>query len=179
MIAELLVLGLVLSLDNFRTSIALGALRLGWRRAVQVALVFGCCDAVAPLVGVLVGRYAAHAIGSVADYVGPIVLGLYGLYLVVKGLRSESPDEPDSRWSLFSLPLPLSMDNVIAGTSLGLLGVSPWISAAIFGAITAVMSFAGLQLGRAASHLIRIRSDLLSGVALIIMAVVLVLRQSA
>jgi putative Mn2+ efflux pump MntP len=45
----------------------------------------------------------------------------------------------------------------------------------IFAAITTLMSFVGLHLGRAAARLIRIRSDLLSGIALVIMAVVLAL----
>jgi putative Mn2+ efflux pump MntP len=177
MILNVLVLGFVLSMDNFRTSIALGPLRLRWRRAGQVALVFGFWDGVAPLLGVLAGHYVGRAVGPISDYVGPTVLGVYGLYLVVQALRTAAAEDLDHRWSLFSLPLPLSLDNVIAGTSLGLLGLSPWISATTFGAITALMSFAGFQLGRVASYLIpiRIRSDLLSGVVLIIMAIVLAL----
>jgi putative Mn2+ efflux pump MntP len=175
MILKILVLGLVLSLDNFRTSVALGPLRLRWRRAVQVALVFGFWDGISPLAGVLVGHYVGQAIGPIADYVGPIALGVYGLYLLVQVLRTAAPEELDYRWSLFGLPLPLSLDNIVAGASLGLLGLSPWISAPVFGAITALMSFAGLQLGRAASRLIpiRIRSDILSGAALVTMAIVL------
>ena len=46
MIGSLLILGFTLSLDNFRTAIALGGLRLTWRRSVQVALVFGLVNAV-------------------------------------------------------------------------------------------------------------------------------------
>jgi hypothetical protein len=38
------------------------------------------------------------------------------------------------------------------------------------------MSFVGLQLGRAAAHVIRVRSDVLTGVALVVMATVLGLR---
>jgi manganese efflux pump family protein len=178
MILKVLALGFILSQDNFRTSIALGALRLRWPRAVQVALVFGLCDAAAPLVGLLVGQYVAQGIGSMADYVGPVVLAGFGLYLVVQGLRGGPQQVLDHRWSLFSLPLPLSLDNLIAGTGLGLLDFSPWLSAVVFGAITALMSLVGLQLGRAASRLIpvRVRGELLSGVALIVIAVLLALR---
>ncbi|GDY32698.1 manganese efflux pump MntP [Gandjariella thermophila] len=175
MIANLLALGFVLSLDNFRASIALGPLRLSRRRAVQVALMFGFWDGVVPLVGMLAGHYVGRAIGAVADYAGPIVLGGYGLYLVVQALRSAAPEERDRRWSLLSLPLPLSLDNIVAGASLGLLGFSPWISAAVFGVITAVMSFVGLQIGRVVAHFVPIRSDLLSGLGLLAMAVVLAL----
>jgi putative Mn2+ efflux pump MntP len=173
MIGNLLILGITLSLDNFRTAIALGALRLPWRRAAQVALVFGFWDAVAPLVGILGGDYLAEAIGSTADYVGAAVLAAFGLYLLIRAWRDPEPEEMDERWALFGLPLPLSVDNVVAGTSLGLLGFSPWIAPPLFGVVTALMTFVGLQLGRAAASFVNIRSDLLTGVALVIMAAVL------
>jgi putative Mn2+ efflux pump MntP len=173
MVLELLVLGFVLSLDNFRASIALGTLPFSRLRAVQVALTFGIWDGVAPLVGVMLGRYFGGAIGEIADYVGPVVMGAYGLYLLVRSLWSEAPDEIDQPVALFGIPLSLSLDNLLAGTSLGLLGFPPVLSAVLFAAITAVMSFIGLRIGRAVGRLIRIRADLLSGIALVLMAIVL------
>lgn len=173
--AALLVLGFILSLDNFRVAIALGVLRFSWGRTVQVAVTFGVWDGFMPLVGLLLGRYFGQAIGLVADYLGPGVLAAYGLYLIARGLRTEAPEEVDDRWALFGIPLSLSVDNLVTGTSLGLLGFSPVFSAVVFGAITALMSFIGLRLGRVAARFIPIRMDLLSGIALIVMAVVLAL----
>ncbi|MGJ3559400.1 manganese efflux pump MntP [Streptomyces sp. INA 01156] len=140
---------------------------------MQVALTFGLWDAIMPLVGLLVGRRIGEFVGGVADLVGAAALGGYGLYLVISALRNPEPDELDQPWALFGIPLTLSLDNLFAGASLGLLGLSPWFSATVFGAMTAVMSLVGLRLGRAAARLIRIRSDLLSGVTLIIAAVAL------
>lgn len=171
MIGSLLVLGVTLSLDNFRTAVVLGAIRLSWRRALQVAVVFGFWDGLAPLVGILVGQYLGQRIGSTADYVGAGALAAYGLFLVVQAWRTPEPEEPDQRWALFGLPVPLSVDNVVAGTSLGLLGFSPWLAPPLFGVITAVMTLVGLQLGRTLARFIHIRSDLLTGVALVVMAV--------
>src|SRR5438105_3544593 len=171
MIGSVLILGFTLSLDNFRTAVVLGGLRISWRRAVQVALVFGFWDGLAPLVGILVGGYLGERIGSTADYVAAAALAAYGLYLVVQAWRTTEPEEPDQRWALFGLPLPLSVDNIVAGTSLGLLGFSPWIAPALFGVITALMTLVGLQLGRAVAYFIRIRSDLLTGLGLVIMAI--------
>jgi putative Mn2+ efflux pump MntP len=171
-IGSLLILGFTLSLDNFRTSIALGGLRFNWSRAVQVAVVFGLCDALAPLVGILVGRYWGEKIGSTGEYAGAIALGAYGLFLVIKAWRTPAP-EMERPWAVFGLLVPLSLDNVVAGTSLGLLGYSPWIAPALFGTITTVMALVGLQIGHAAARVIRIRPDLLTGVALLVMATVL------
>ncbi|HLI38001.1 MAG TPA: manganese efflux pump [Streptosporangiaceae bacterium] len=177
MVLNLLALGFVLSLDNFRTAVILGPLRFAWRRAAQIAVVFGLFDGLAPLAGILLGRYAGQEIGGpVAGYVGPVVLGLYGLYLIVRALQTSTQEELEAehRWSVFGLPVPLSLDNLVAGTGLGLIGLSPVVPAALFGAITAVMTLAGLQLGRLISRLVpvRLRWDLLVGAALIVEALV-------
>jgi manganese efflux pump family protein len=173
MIWEALILGFVLSLDNFRVAIALGTVPFGLKRAVQVALTFGLWDGVMPLVGLLIGRRIGQSVGDLAEVVGAVALGGYGLYLVIMALRNPEPDELDHPWALFGIPLTLSLDNLLAGASLGLLGLSPWLSAGVFGAITAVMSLIGLRLGRAAARLFPIRSDLLSGATLMLAALAL------
>ncbi|HEY2204778.1 MAG TPA: manganese efflux pump [Pseudonocardia sp.] len=186
MVAQLvnvLVLGFVLSLDNFRTSVLLGPLRMRRARTVLVAVNFGLWDGLAPLLGLLLGDYVGAAIGPIADYIGPLALLGYGAYLLVRVWRVPAPaqgdDEFERSWTLFGLPLPLSVDNIVAGTGLGLLGFSPWLPALIFGVTTAVMSLIGLVLGRVAFRLvsqrINIRYEIVTGVALIIEAVVLFL----
>ena len=174
-VISLLILGIVLSLDNFRLAIALGAFKLSWRRALRVAVVFGLWDGFSPLVGLLIGRSFGQEIGPLADTLGPIVLLAYGLYLVVRSLQTEAPEGLDERMALFGIPLSLSLDNLLAGTGLGMLGFPPVFTAAVFGMITALMTFVGLQLGGVAARFIPIRSDLLSGMGLSIMAVVLAL----
>jgi putative Mn2+ efflux pump MntP len=171
---EVLALGFFLSLDNFRSSIAIGTVPFSFRRAIQIALVFGVWDGVAPLVGGVLGHYVGKVIGPIADYVGPALLGIYGVYLLFRALRNPAPDEIDQPWmTLFGMPLSLSVDNLLAGTGLGLLGFSPFIPAAIFGVMTAVMSLVGLCIGRFAARLIPIRSDLVSGISLVAAAIVL------
>lgn len=171
---EILALGFFLSLDNFRSSIAIGTIPFSFRRAIQVAIIFGIWDGVAPLVGGALGHYVGKTIGPIADYAGPAVLGAYGVYLLVLAIRKPDSDEVDQPWvTLFGMPLSLSVDNLLAGTGLGLLGLSPFIPAAIFGVITAVMSLAGLCIGRFTTRLIPIRSDLMSGISLIAAAIVL------
>ena len=172
MIGSLLVLGFTLSLDNFRTAIVLGGLQPNLRRSVQVAVMFGFWDGVAPLVGILIGHYWAEAIGETGEYIGAIALGLYGLFLVIRAWRTPAP-EFDKPWAVFGLLVPLSLDNVVAGTSLGLLGFSPWLAPPVFGVMTFLMALVGLQVGRAAAHVIRIRPDLVTGVALVVMATVM------
>jgi manganese efflux pump family protein len=174
-VISLLILGFVLTLDNFRLAIALGAFKLNWRRAIRIAVVFGLWDAFSPLVGLLIGRYFGEEIGEAADFLGPIVLLVFGLYLVIRSLQTEAPEDLDERWVLFGIPLSLSLDNLLAGTGLGMLGFPPVFTAAVFGTMTVLMTFVGLQLGGVVARFIPIRVDLLSGAGLSIMAVVLAL----
>lgn len=179
-ILNVLTLGFILSLDNFRTSVLLGPIRMRWARMIAVAVSFGFWDGAAPLLGLLIGHYVGEAIGPISDYVGPIALFLFGAYLLFQAWRTweENADEEfEHMWTVFGLPLPLSVDNIVAGTSLGMLGFSPFLSATIFGVITMVMSFVGLLLGRVAFRLLRnrinLRYEVVTGIALVLEAVIL------
>ena len=168
---SLLTLGVTLSLDNFRVAIALGGLKPTLRRSVKTSFIFGLWDAIAPLVGIVVGHYLSQKIDSTADTIAAVGLGAYGLFVVVRALRTTDHADPDMRWATRGLPLPLSIDNVAAGASLGLIGYSPWLAPLLFGTVTFVMSVAGHQIGRTAAHFIpRIRTDLLTGIAFVAMA---------
>ncbi|GHO98585.1 hypothetical protein KSF_086330 [Reticulibacter mediterranei] len=176
-IISLLILGFALSQDNFRVSIAVGTFKHTWRRALRIALVFGLWDGIAPLVGLLIGDLLGKAIGPVADIIGPIVLAGYGIYLLVRVVvvkRAEGEEEePDDRIVLFGLPLPLSLDNMIAGTGLGLVGFPPIYSAVFLGVMTFVWSLVGLQLGKVIARFIRVRYELLAGLGLLLVAALL------
>src|SRR4051794_32841924 len=107
--------------------------------------------------------------------IAAIGLGAYGLFVIVRALVRPEEADPDMRWATRGLPLPLSIDNVAAGASLGLAGYSPWLAPVVFGVVTFVMSVAGHQIGRAAAHLVpRIRTDLFTGLAFVAMAILVV-----
>jgi putative Mn2+ efflux pump MntP len=175
----LLFLGLTLSLDNFRVSVALGPLRLKWSRALRIAAAFGFWDFLSPLVGGVVGQYVGERIGAIAENIGVIVLAGYGLYLAVHSFRAGEPAELDERWAVFGLPFFLSLDNLLTGAGLGLAGVSPLFSSLLFGGCTFCMSLLGLSLGNILARFIPIRSDLLAGIGLLITAGTLVFSRSA
>jgi manganese efflux pump family protein len=171
----LLSLGFTLSLDNFRTSIVLGGLKPTLMRSIKTSFIFGLWDGIAPAIGILIGHYLSKKVDSTADIAAAIGLGGYGLFVVVKALLRPEHADPDLRFATRGLPLPLSVDNVAAGASLGLLGFSPWIAPPLFGSITFLMSVAGHQIGRTAAHFVpRIRTDLLTGIAFVAMAVFLI-----
>lgn len=170
----LLLLGLTLSLDSFRVSLGLGALKLRPARQAQIALAFGLCDALAPLVGLLVGQTLVEHTGAWVEHLGPAVLCLYGAYVIYVARRCEGKGaDEDVRWMVFGLPLSMSLDNLVAGASLGMLGFPVLLSVAVIGAMSALMSLAGLWAGRVAVNFLRVRTEMLGGAALILIALTL------
>jgi putative Mn2+ efflux pump MntP len=172
----LIVLGFVLSLDSFRASLGLGALKLRPVKQAQIVFAFGLCDGLAPLLGLLIGKSLVNYIGVWIEYLGPLMLLAYGVYVIYVARRYAGREvEETGGWMVLGLPLSLSLDNLIAGASLGLLGFPIVVSVVVIGAISALMSWAGLVLGKTAVNLLKPRSELFAGVALVIIAVTLAL----
>jgi manganese efflux pump family protein len=166
----------VLSLDNFQSSIGLGTTKPSWMRIVQCAVIFGIFDALAPMFGVWVGGYLGDYIGESAEYIGAAALAVYAVYLVVHALRTEQSGDIDHPLAILGMPLPLSVDNLLAGTGLGVMGYSAVTVAVVAGSVTLDMSVVGLTLGKLAASKIPIRTDLLGGVVMLILAGAMVVR---
>jgi len=167
----LLLLGFALSLDSFRASLGLGTLQLSRLRQIQMVIAFGICDAVAPLIGLLIGKSLLEVIGPWVQHLGPLLLCAYGVYVVYIARHCAEGEAGESdRWMVLGLPLSLSLDNLVAGTTLGMIGFPLLISVTIIGAMSALLSFAGLRLGRTAVNLLRIRAEMIGGVVLIVIA---------
>jgi len=172
----LLLLGFALSLDSFRVSLGLGAMKLRPVRQAQIAVAFGLCDALAPLVGLLIGQSLVKYTGAWVEYLGPLVLCAYGAYVVYMARRcTDQETREDGRWVVLGLPLSMSLDNLVAGASLGMIRFPLLLSIIVIGAMSALMSLAGLWLGRVTVSFLKIKTELFGGVALIVIALTLAL----
>lgn len=164
----LFLLGFVLSLDSFHVSMGLGASKLRPIRLAQIVLAFGLCDALAPLVGLLIGQSIIALVGPWVEYLGPLMLCGYGAYVIYMGQRRDEEETREKvRWVVLGLPLALSLDNLIAGTSLGMIGFPLPLSAGVIGAMSALMSLAGLLLARTAVNVLNFESEVFGGVVLV------------
>jgi len=172
----LLLLGFALSLDSFRVSLGLGTLKLSRLRQFQIVIAFGVCDAVAPLIGLLIGQSLLKIVGPWVEHIGPLLLCAYGVYVIYIAKRCAGSEAGETdRWMVLGLPLSLSLDNLIAGTTLGMIGFPILLSVIIIGAMSSLFSFAGLRLGKTAVNLLRFRADLIGGVVLIFIALTFVI----
>jgi putative Mn2+ efflux pump MntP len=175
----LLSLGFTLSLDNFRSSLVLGGLKPTFVQSIKTSAIFGMWDGIAPAIGILLGHFLSDKISGTADTAAMLGLGAYGAFLILRSLISPERADPNLRWARLGLPLPLSVDNVAAGTALGLAGYSPWLAPIVFAVITFAMSLAGHQIGRTVASFVdfipRINTDLLTGIGFAAIAVLMAL----
>jgi len=173
----LLLLGFALSLDSFRVSLGLGTLKLSRLRQLQIVIAFGVCDAVAPLIGLLIGESLLEIIGPWVEHLGPLLLCAYGVYVIYIAKRCAGTETGETdRWMVLGLPLSLSLDNLIAGTTLGMIGFPILLSVTIIGVMSALLSLVGLRLGHTTVNLLRIKADLIGGVVLIFIALTFVIQ---
>ena len=172
----LLLLGFALSLDSFRASLGLGTLKLSRLRQLQIVIAFGVCDALAPLIGLLIGKSLLQTVGPWVEHLGPLLLCAYGVYVIYIAQRCTGTETGETdRWMVLGLPLSLSLDNLIAGTTLGMIGFPILLSVTIIGTMSSLFSLAGLRLGKTAVNLLRFRADLIGGVVLIFIALTFVI----
>lgn len=172
-----------LGLDTFALAAALGVAGLERSDRLRVTLVFSLFETVMPIVGLVVGRVAGQFLGRWAGYGGIAFLVVAGVLL----LWPSGDEDAEARrlqllahargLAILDLGLGISVDELTIGLSAGLLNlplalVVIWIAVQAFAA-----GQLGLRLGSRLSEAIRERSEQVAGVALLLVAgVLLVLR---
>ncbi len=170
-----ILLGIALGFDSFQASIALGTIRPGAARQIRLALAFGLCDGVAPLLGLSVGPTLVKLLSTWAGVLGPVLLVGYGLYqfLIPRDARDDDPDRIG--WEALGIPVFLSLDNLVAGFALGMTRLPIVPTAAAIGAISGLMSLAGLRCGVLIGRTLPVPAERVGGAALILLSLALVL----
>lgn len=148
----LIFLGILTGLDNLQVSPALGVLNMTARKRLMWAVMFGLSEALMPLLGLQLGTLLHEFHAPWAEKLGPVVLLLCGLLVILTALRKQDLESlVSSKWAMVSVPLLLSIDNLLAGVGVGATGASILTAAVVIGGISTTMCLAGLQAG----HLIR------------------------
>lgn len=159
----LLLVAASVGLSNLAAAIGIGFGGVTARTRIRVAVVFGVFEAGMPIVGLVLGAGVASGIGHEARWIGAVVLIAIGLVTVIQALRQPAdpgPAEPgpgasapdpshhaDSLGRLIISAFALSLDNLAAGFALGTMHVGVAEGAIVIGAVSVVMSLAGLELG--------------------------------
>jgi manganese efflux pump family protein len=167
-----LILGAIaVGLDNFAVAVGLGVGAADRRARVRIVAVFGIFEALAPIVGIVIGNRTARAIGHDARFIGGGLLVLIGVWLLGKSVFGdrETPRSPTSASPRLLLTAgALSIDNLVVGFGLGITKVPLPAAIAVFALVSIVLSVAGLEIGRRLQPAIGARDDLVAGAILVV-----------
>jgi putative Mn2+ efflux pump MntP len=174
--AKLIGLVLPLGLDTFAVAAALGALGVSGPHRLRMSLWFTAFEAGMPLIGLALGVPLGRALGDTADYVAIAVLLGFGLYTL---FRREDDDRFGQLTELrgmgaILLGISISLDELAIGFTIGLLRLPAVLVIVLIAAQTFIVTQLGLRLGHRLSERLREGAERLAGVALTVLALVLV-----
>jgi putative Mn2+ efflux pump MntP len=165
---------LPLALDTFAVAAALGAAGTTGAAGRRMSAVMVGFELGMPLVGLLLGAPLGHAVGSAAEIPALVLLLLVGLQM----LLGEDDDEAVAGGAatgtrVIALGLSVSLDELAIGFTLGLLRAPLVPVLLLIGAQALVAAQAGLRLGARLRERTREGAERLAGIALLVLAVVL------
>jgi manganese efflux pump family protein len=171
----LVLVAVSLGLSNFAAAIGIGVSGIDARTRLRVGVIFGLFETGMPILGLLLGRSLATALGHAAHRIGAALLIATGGYTVIQALRSpashdrQAPAPPARQRTgrLLITAAALSIDNLAVGFALGTFHVSLALAAIVIGAISVSMSLIGLELGNRIGTRTGERGELLGGLVLI------------
>lgn len=142
-----------LSTDAFAASVANGARapKMSIVRTTGIAASFGVLEALAPLIGYLLGRQFAGTIESIDHWIAFGILGVLGLRMIWMSFKPETPTSvavPLSVAAVFATALGTSVDATAVGVTLALVETNIALTLLAIGFVTFAMTWIGLHLGR-------------------------------
>jgi putative Mn2+ efflux pump MntP len=170
-----------LGLSNFAASVGIGVAGVDSRARLRVAVIFGIFETGMPVLGLLLGRGLASALGHAARWIGAALLIAAGIYAVAQAIRSNrrqdgtAPPTPAGQRTgrLLVTGAALSIDNLAVGFALGTLHVNLAVAAVVIGAVSISLSLLGLELGSRLGTRAGNRGELIGGLVLIGVGVVI------
>ena len=180
---EALILALALCVDSLVVSATTAfKSKLSWRQGILMALIFGFCQGLFPMLGALIGDVARSFIEAVDHWVAFGLLALIGGKMIFVGIRNNEEDKQSSshRSPLITyilLGIATSIDAFAVGIGLGLqehLLVVLYI-VSLIGWVTFLVSLLGVYLGKRNVSIPERTATILAGVVLIALGVKILL----
>ena len=169
---KILLLGILAGSDNLQVAAAISMAPLTRARRALFALGFCICEIATPLLGLLFIRSLHARFGLWIDRLAPLIVVACGVVIIVLALKDRDELEKlvNLRWTIATLPLLLSIDNLLIGVSLGTIGYPLPVAAAVIGGISACMCLFGIAGGMRVRRWIPEHANVVSGLYLIVIA---------
>lgn len=166
----IIIMAIALGMDAFSLGIGIGLRGIRLLDVLKISIVIGLFHIIMPLIGMFMGQYAGHLLGSVATITGGallIMLGIHMIYSSVWGQEETRAIDHRTLWGLIVFALSVSIDSMSVGVSLGLFATDLILTVMMFGAFGGAMAVIGLLLGRRAGYWIGGYGEALGGIVLL------------
>ena len=169
-IAELILLGVALSMDAFAVSVCKG-LATGNVRLKHMCIAgawFGGFQALMPLVGYFGGRFFADKVTRYSHWVAFVLLVFIGAGMIKESKEEEHVNADMDIKSMFILAVATSIDALAVGVTFAFLKVEIVSAVSFIGVITFVCSAAGVKIGSLFGMKYKSKAELCGGIILIL-----------
>lgn len=176
-ILALIFLALAMSTDAFAAALGKGAgmQKPRFMQALRIGLLFGCIEAITPIIGWLLGSFASKWISAWDHWLAFFLLLGLGGHMIWVGLHGDdeddAPGEDGSKQGVMTLALTAvatSIDAMAVGVGLAFINVNIFYAALAIGTATTIMVTIGVMLGRLLGAAIGKKAEIIGGVVLIL-----------
>ena len=173
-IIELILLSIGLAMDAFAVSICKGlsVKKLKPSHGIIAGAYFGGFQALMPLLGWLLGRQFEELIKSVDHWIAFGLLVLIGANMIRESFgEEESQDASFAFKAMLPLAIATSIDALAVGVTFAFLDVNVILAISLIGAITFVISAAGVKIGNVFGSKYQSKAEFAGGAILIILGI--------
>ncbi|HEA16631.1 MAG TPA: manganese efflux pump MntP family protein [Pseudoalteromonas prydzensis] len=177
-ILTLSLLSLAMSTDAFAASIGKGASLKNPRliNALKLGLIFGCIEAIAPLIGWFIGSAGSAYVAAWDHWIAFVLLVALGVHMLIESAKkSDAQPQPETKKRTLLATLltavGTSIDAMTVGISLAFLNVNIYLAAAMIGLATTIMVTIGSLLGHVIGAMVGKKAEAFGGIALIIIGI--------
>ena len=168
---ELIIIAIGLAMDATAVSIGkgLGVPRVRVRHALSVGIWFGGFQAIMPIIGYFLGLGFSSIISNIDHWIAFALLAIIGVNMIRETLHGddESYDNDFGLRSMIVLAIATSIDALVVGVSIAMIGANIWTAAIIIGVVTFLLSVLGIYGGRYLGSRIGSKAGIVGGLVLI------------
>ncbi|HHY14140.1 MAG TPA: manganese efflux pump [Thermoanaerobacterales bacterium] len=166
----LLILAIALGTDAISVAVAVCMDGVEKKEVIVTSLTVGIFHVVMPLIGLYLGKIASGFFGNLASLVGAIILILLGGNMIRESIKykKDSPCFDLTGWNLIILALCVSVDSFSVGFGLGtFFSMGTSVVVLTIGVISALMTGAGMIIGKYLGRIIGDNAKIVGGIVLI------------
>ena len=181
--AELLLIGVGLSMDAFAVAICQGLsmTKIRWGHALTVGLYFGGFQALMPFIGWMLGSQFAGRIQRYDHWIAFILLVFIGGNMIREALSGEEEDAGEAAGAgvdhkqLFLMAVATSIDALAVGVTFAFLDTAILPAISIIGCTTFCISVAGVAVGCWFGARYKKRAEVTGGAILVLLGIKILL----